>query len=153
MVTTKEMSELIIDALLRAEIIKKQDEQKASEIIEEELRVRLCLGGIELEEIFEQKCPPDSELINYLRVAFEDIPDHYFDCLNCLKSMMTEKMKLFVDEKMTLEEFMEWFVPATWQLNNDKQVSGFKLFWAEYTNGHRTDEEFRSLIKKEVLKI
>lgn len=48
MVTVKELADLCVDALMHAGLIVDDDTEfeRASEIIEEEIKVRMCVGGI-----------------------------------------------------------------------------------------------------------
>lgn len=48
-----------------------------------------------------------------------------------------------------LRAFQRWFMPVAWQAGEDrnptKLIRAIELYLAEYTNGHRTEPELRSI--------
>jgi hypothetical protein len=45
----------------------------------------------------------------------------------------------------TYKDFIEQFAPWSWD-NEEQWVSTIKLYWFELTSGHRTEEEFKTLV-------
>jgi len=58
--------------------------------------------------------------------------------------------------EVSLSEFRQWFVPATWdiELGDDPAAArlsyDLELRFAEFSNGHWTEEQLKSLLRPEV---
>lgn len=152
MIYSKEMTEFIIEALIDGNFIDEAYKEIALKVAEDEINYRLSLEKINNEKITVKKCPSLLETLNLATTKTEGIPEHYFECLVCMKCLMLEKLKLYIDDKIDLNDFMDWFTRATWLVENDSLISHFILRWAEYTSGHITKENFKDLIKKEIIK-
>jgi hypothetical protein len=75
---------------------------------------------------------------------------------NLTENAIRRKLHDYLNGKMSLREFRQWFVPETWDIEEwapkDLQefIYSIKLLFAEYTSGHRTksdlQEQLRSLV-------
>ena len=59
-------------------------------------------------------------------------------------------LKRFLDSEISLSEFQQWFVPATWDVDDleseeaQEFASEIALRLAEYTSGHLSESELQS---------
>lgn len=65
-----------------------------------------------------------------------------------LESEILSKICKVIDGVITTEQFLDWFVPKTWEIPKEekqatKLVYTIKLRFAEYSNGHWTWKELR----------
>ena len=66
-----------------------------------------------------------------------------------IDDMIREKIREFLAEKVTLEQFQRWFVPTAWKVlqewrgEPDQLVAEIEHGLAEYTSGHATDADLR----------
>jgi hypothetical protein len=74
---------------------------------------------------------------------------------NLSEYTIRQKLRRYLDGKVTLREFRRWFVPATWDLKKDEAsdrvrelVDDAKLFMAEYTGGYRTERDLRAKLSE-----
>jgi hypothetical protein len=61
------------------------------------------------------------------------------------------KLRDLVDGRVSVREFQAWFVPATWELNEDgtateELAAEIELRLAEFSNGHRTEDELIAIL-------
>jgi hypothetical protein len=55
----------------------------------------------------------------------------------------------YINGNVSLSEFRDWFDDETWELSNDQDaplgqtVAEIELRFAEFTNGHRTEDDLR----------
>lgn len=58
-------------------------------------------------------------------------------------------MTQYLDSKLSLQEFQEWFASATWDVDRSENISAQDLAYAielrlaEYTSGHLPEDELR----------
>ncbi len=71
------------------------------------------------------------------------------------EDLVRRKLRSYLDGKVTLRKFRQWFVPATWDLKDDDApirvrdlVDDAKLLMAEYTGGHRTEGDLRARLSE-----
>src|SRR5581483_2526465 len=74
-----------------------------------------------------------------------------------MKSMLTdeihEALREYLEGRVPLREFEDWFVSRTWNVRQfddpslNDLVYEIELRLAEYTNGHRTEGELRALLQ------
>ena len=62
----------------------------------------------------------------------------------------------YVGGTITLQDFLEWFEPNTWDLDLEdaelrKLYGEIELDLAEYTNGDWTEDELRALLRQALL--
>lgn len=66
-----------------------------------------------------------------------------------LSSDIRSRLSSYLAREMSLEQFEEWFIPATWQVHTSGDLDAvelagtIKLRLAEFTNGHWTEDELR----------
>lgn len=71
-----------------------------------------------------------------------------------LDASIREHIVRYLASESTLHELEEWFVPTTWNtvgrvpLSTERLIGGVELRLAEYTSGHRTEEEVRVLLRE-----
>jgi hypothetical protein len=72
-----------------------------------------------------------------------------------LDSEIRDYVARLLNGQMNLREFQEWFVPATWNIDqnpsNDSArelAYSIELLLAEYTNGHLSEQELRSDLER-----
>jgi hypothetical protein len=59
----------------------------------------------------------------------------------------------YIDNTITLTAFRDWFVPATWDVERsgergaEELSAEIELRFAEYSNGHRSEEELKDLLR------
>lgn len=61
-----------------------------------------------------------------------------------------EWLSKYIRGEVMLREFQEWFVPVTWEINDEDALELTKeieLLLAEFTNGHRTEAECKVLLR------
>ena len=70
-----------------------------------------------------------------------------------LELEVRDRLAAYVADKISLGEFLDWFLPTTWNVHQPDDLSlmdligEIELYWAEYTNGHRSDQELRDMFK------
>lgn len=70
-----------------------------------------------------------------------------------LLSEIREHLGRYLSGKSTLEQFREWFDVETWGIAAEpdsplRQLAGeIELRIAEFTNGHRTEDDLRSMLQ------
>jgi len=68
-----------------------------------------------------------------------------------LQQEMEYWVRRYLDGEVSLRPFQEWFVPRTWTVDAVGAAQAafayeIELDLAEYSNGHRTEEELRELL-------
>src|SRR5438270_11816597 len=71
---------------------------------------------------------------------------------NLTEEVIRRRLAEYLAGKSTLRKFHQWFVPATWDVDDNapmsirKLVSGVKLLLAEYSSGHHSKKELRDAL-------
>lgn len=60
--------------------------------------------------------------------------------------MIDEVVSRFLGGEITLDQFQREFIPLAWDLNTEVGFT-VELLLAEYTNGHRTEEDLYACIR------
>lgn len=66
------------------------------------------------------------------------------------ESRVRSELVRYLNGRGSLEDFYAWLIPATWDIDDCAPkglrhlVYGIKLYLAEYSRGHRSDEDLRS---------
>jgi len=62
----------------------------------------------------------------------------------------------YLEANTSITDFRDWFLPFTWDVENSGSSGAaalafeIELRFAEFTNGHRTEQELRDTLKKSV---
>jgi hypothetical protein len=70
-----------------------------------------------------------------------------------LDNEIREKLASYLVGEISLEEFEDWFVPASWNVGQGKNQSAINMVYeielrlSEYSDGFRNEDELRSLLK------
>jgi hypothetical protein len=74
-----------------------------------------------------------------------------------LDTEIREHLAKFLSSQLTLHEFEEWFVPATWDvyhsgnLDTIRLASEIELNLAEFASGHLSEDELRDALRPLVI--
>jgi len=68
-----------------------------------------------------------------------------------LSEQVSAKVVSFLLHQIGVSEFHDWFIPATWDIDSESErfkrfVYRVQLVLAEFSNGHRNEEEVREEI-------
>ncbi|HLX63606.1 MAG TPA: hypothetical protein VKX17_20215 [Planctomycetota bacterium] len=74
-----------------------------------------------------------------------------------LYTQIVEHVASYLDNRISLNEFQAWFVPAAWDVEAGTceevtfdLIRTIELYLAEYSSSHRTEDELRNLFKEAV---
>lgn len=76
--------------------------------------------------------------------------------VNFSEEVLQQTLNDYLAKRMTFQEFQDWFVPTTWDLDESsplalqKLVYRIELLMAEYTGAYWTEDEFRKRLAAEV---
>jgi hypothetical protein len=71
-----------------------------------------------------------------------------------LEATIREHLLRYLAGDLTLQEFEDWFVPATWNqigrvpLSTERLIGEIELRIAEFTSGHRPEDEVREFLAR-----
>ena len=63
----------------------------------------------------------------------------------------------YLSGEITLSEFRDWFIPATWDVESSGDFGAenfsydLELLFSEFRSGHRTEQELKTLLMPEVV--
>src|SRR5712664_1431730 len=66
---------------------------------------------------------------------------------------VAERVSAYLNGALTLNEFVDWFVPLAWEADRIDSLSArtlvrrIELEWAEHSAGHRSVDEFQRLLR------